>query len=181
MSNEPQVFREEEASEAEVPWCRVEFTLTEEEIRQGLRSQKLYPKLTRNVIETVLLVLVGGGYMADWWIKGEPLEMLEILLPILCVGLLFARWGMPWVFLWKNAKDGAGKKLRLSFFEKKLRVTTAEDAWWVKITPATEVTETDGCFLLSLPSQQMLLLPKRCFTVQELSSVREFLFPARNE
>lgn len=182
MCKETEVFREEEVSpEEELPWCRVEFSLTEGEIRKELGGRKLYPKLTRNIIESILLLLVGSGYVMAWFEKGNNLELLEHLFPILCIALLFARWGMPWIFLWKNAKEGAGKQLRLSFYEKKIRVSTETDRWWVSMQPAPQGSETKECFLLSLPSQQTLLIPKRCFSSEELSSVREFLLPAAND
>lgn len=171
---ESEVFRQEESATAEIPWCRVEYRLTEEEILQGWKEPKVRRNFWRNVIYTVLLTIIGGTYVLSWFENRGKVQMMDVFLPIVCGVVIFAMWGVPAIQLRKNARDAAGTYLQLSFFEDAIRVATEKDLWWIKRNEKMECTERAEVFVISLPAEQMLLIPKRCFEENELEAARKF-------
>ena len=160
------------------------FVLSEDEVGKSFEiSGRLKERRWLLYVETVVLFLLGTGILV-MNILGtlgkagvQQPDLIMWLYVVLCYGMLPVIWVMPQRTKKKIIKNAtSGNQLTLSIYENliNIHIDGREDKedWQQPFDGSFGVLHQDGLFVLTLKNGQILVIPERCLTEEQVETVK---------
>lgn len=141
----------------------IEYQFNGDEVREAL---KLFQKETiykRNIIYTVILLLIFCMYMFN--LIKNPSQTLAYFLSVMCIAVVATIWYMPFSHIKKTAKaaDTHELKFTMAVYDDCVKIGDEEGSFALSYNKQlTKIFETTKLFLLCAGKERMFILPKRC-------------------
>lgn len=153
----------------------IEYTFNGAEVTEGLTIYQATMLMKRNLIYSLILLVVFFMYMVN--IVQNPGELFSVFLAIMCVAVLGFIWILPKTHVKKTAKAADLQEMHFSMVVYDNCIKIGEDNGSYIITYNKDVTnifETPNLFLICAGKERIFILPKRCLhddQEQELTSI----------
>lgn len=161
--------------EEEKDHVSIEYDLTADEVRQGMKRFQKKMLYKRNVIYTVLFGLIGILYFVDMAFRRVSNNFTYIAL-IICIAVIFIIWYNPRHHREQVAKamSQVREKFTMNVYDEYIYIKEEYGGFRVEYrNPKVFVIEQSDKFVIGIGKERIYIIPKRCLSEEQITQVHQ--------
>lgn len=152
----------------------ISYSFNGDDVKEGLTAFQSVVLKKRNMIYTVILVLIFVMYALN--VVRNPTETLSIVLGVVAVAVLAFVWIMPKTHIKKvaEAADNTENHFTMTVYDNCVRLGADNGSFLLSYEKnITNIFETANLFLVCAGKEQIFILPKREIDPDKINTIRD--------